>query len=125
MRSLRFLSIAAAATIAVAAPARAMTLRTAPASDTFAKAQILCEMVNTGTTPIHLKIEARSYDGTLIDSVGPFPLTGGNSGSYAPYDPGAAYCKFIVLQGSAKKLRAQAVYADPATGNRMIAVPAR
>ena len=125
MGSSRFISMAAAAVLALAAPAHAKILRTAPASDSWANAQLLCETTNVGSTPITVQIESRGYDGALVESTNPYALSGGEASSWAPYNSGGAYCKFIITQGSATKLRAQAVYTQTPLGNRMIAVPAR
>ena len=89
----------------------------------FAGAVLLCEEVIAKSTPLSIIIEARDYNGTLIDSVGPYTDFGGGASSWDPA-PGAAYCKFI-FPGSPKSIRAQAVYVDPATGHRMVAIPAR
>ena len=124
MRSLGFTFAAAAVGLALAASAQATSLRTAPASATFANAVLLCEVVNTGPTAV-ITIEVRSYTGTVVDSVGPFELMGGRTRSWPTADPFAAYCKFDVVAGSSKRLRAQAVYSDLVTGYRMMAVPAR
>jgi hypothetical protein len=122
MKKMSFLSLAVAG-LALTAPAQAAVVRTAPASAAYAGAVLLCEDVIAKSSMVTITIEARDYNGNLIDSIGPYPDSGGGASSWAP-DPGAAYCKFIIA-GSSKSIRAQAVYVDPATGHRMVAIPAR
>jgi len=123
MRSLGFTFAAAIVGLALSTPAQARSLHTAPASAAFASAALLCEFVNTGPTAV-ITVEARNYAGTVVDSIGPSQYAGGATRSWYPA-PGAAYCRFDIVAGSSKRIRAQAVYADFVTGYRLITVPAR
>ena len=123
MRVWGFTFVAAAVALALSAPAQAKSLRTAPASAAFADASLWCEFVNTGPTAV-ITLEARNYLGALVDSVGPTQYLTGETRSWAP-NAGAAYCKFDIVAGSSKRIRAQAAYHDKVTGYQMIAVPAR
>jgi hypothetical protein len=118
-----FTFLAVAIGLALSAPAHAKILRTAPASSVFANAVLICQLANTGDDAV-VNVEARSYGGTLVGSSAPFHLSHLKTGQwYAP--EGAAYCKFDIVAGSPKRIRAQAIYADLVTGYRMVAVPAR
>ena len=73
-----------------------------------------------------LTVETRSYGGTLLDSVPPFELLGGGQFSWPAILPDAAYCKFDIVAGSSKRIRAQAVYVEKGgAAHPLIAVPAR
>jgi hypothetical protein len=73
-----------------------------------------------------ITLEARDYNGTVVGSVGPSQYASGQTGYwYAPAASNGAYCKFDIISGPPKRIRAQAVYADLVTGYRLIAVPAR
>jgi hypothetical protein len=90
----------------------------------FANAALICEVVNTGPTAV-ITLEARNYAGTVVSSVGRSQYVSGETHSWYAADTGGAYCKFDIVAGSPKRIRAQAVYADLVTGYRLIAVPAR
>jgi hypothetical protein len=125
MRIRVFTFMAAAIGLALSAPAQAKSLRTAPASEAFANAWLYCEIVNTGPTTAVVTIETRAYAGTLLDSYGPIELPGGQRLSWPRLLDGPAYCKFDIVAGSSKRLRAQAVYFEKGGGHPMVNVPAR
>ena len=123
MKILGLAFVATAVGLAISGAAQAKSLRTAPASAAFANAVLLCEVVNTGPTAV-ITLEVRDYNGTVVNSDGPSQYATGETRSWYAASDGV-YCKFDIIAGSPKRIRAQAVYADLQTGYRMIAVPAR
>ena len=100
--------------------AQAVTLYTAPASSGFASGLLGCRVTNLRSTPLSVVVEARSYAGTLAQSV-PIALSPGHTDGLDI--SGAAYCDFVV-SGSRSTVRASATYFTN-TGVLTTAVPAK
>ena len=92
----------------------ATMLATAPA---FAEGgqSIVCTAVNVGTTPVTIVFEAVEFDGTVDTTMG--GVAGENlnpgTGDFLIGDAAtSAWCRITVTKGSAKKVRAMAIYDD-------------
>ena len=80
-----------------------------------------CAAINAGTKPVTVLVESLDYGGNVIQAT---------TGNYAPAHgdemtsaAGGVWCRFTVTKGSAKGLRAAALYDD---GNvDTLSVPAR
>ena len=126
MRSGLATTILAAVVLFTAAGAQAGgILATAPASEGFSGARLYCDAVNVGTTDVVISIEVRSYAGVIQNTPSDITLlpNKGTSASSGGTDAGA-WCKFVIVRGSPKKVRGLAVYADEATSKYLAGVSA-
>lgn len=131
----RFRSLQAAAALALtlggASAARAAaTLSTAPViSIGLGDARLYCTIRNVGSAPVTATIDGYGFDEAFYPgpTVTLEPMEGTSSlVQSAPGVPAAvpSACRFKV-SGSAKNVRAAAVFFDPTTDNYKLAIPAR
>ncbi len=95
----------AAVTIGMAATAHAATMITPPASAGFAGAVLYCNLLNVGPAPLTATIEARDYNGNVLDTYTNLSINPG--ADLQLYSPTGVYCKFT-FKGSKKRVRAAA-----------------
>jgi hypothetical protein len=103
--------------------ARAATLHTAPASAAFADVMLLCKIRNVGTSPREVTIDTLDFAGAVV-ATSTQVLEPGVASGYS--DETSASCRFS-FGGSAKHMRAQALYLDiidSETIRTMITIPA-
>jgi hypothetical protein len=107
----------------------AATLSTPPVIDLGADSRLYCTIRNVGSSPVTVKIDGYGFDQAFFP--GPTltldPMEGGNA--LITSSPGvpaslATQCRFQV-SGSAKNVRAAAVFFDPTTDDYRHALPAR
>jgi len=117
-------ALAASVLAVLASGAHAATvLATAPADASYPNTQTLyCDVVNKGTKPVTVTIEAIEYDGT-VDATLAAAVLAPATGTFLQGGGTSAWCRFTVISGSAHNLRAMGVY-DNGT-NYVLSVPAQ
>jgi hypothetical protein len=104
----RTTAIAALSLLAAGNAGAATTLYTAPASPQYTNQILSCRVTNVSATPRHVEVQVRNYAGVKVSSVTvvvpPGATDGGSDGT------AGSYCKFVVLDGSAKHVHASANY---------------
>jgi hypothetical protein len=118
------IALAVVTLVSMASATQAATiLATAPARASYPNSQtIYCDAVNAGTKPVTLTFEAVQYDGT-VDASNVDVVMAPGTGDGIPGGAESAWCRFTVTKGSAKSIRAMAVYDD--AGTYVMSVPAR
>jgi len=111
------------ASLLLAAPAPAAVLHSAPVLATFGNDMLLCHVQNISSVPLEVEIAALDFAGNVVDGGGSQTIPPGESrADFTNNGEPAASCR-ITVNGSAKSVRASAIYSDLDTNSFDIVLP--